>query len=181
MQAHHHNRTGHLKPAEHLQRESPCDMNSDHASVLAGAIRGFVLYSIAEPWSFATVVTLCGIEKVIPVARTLPGSNEVGLQISTTSFLGRLMSFLLWPLKQLSTPTRATAHDEWPVLYDVNGMWHNSFAATAWAFDNLISLCQETEQTIAIQVTCNNSCLCLLLQVTLVTKAVAGLISVLAL
>lgn len=139
-----------------------------------------MLYSTAEPWSFATVVTLCGIEKVVPLARTLPGSDGKWLQISATSFMGRLMSFVLWPLKQLLTPTRATAHDKWPVIYNVNGMWHDSFAATAWAFHNLLSLCQDTEQTIAIQVTCNNSCLCLLQQVTPVTKAVAGPICVLA-
>ena len=119
----------------------------------AGAANGIIIYDPAESWSLATVVTMCGIHKALPMAARSGLDQYPLFQAHTQHWLGRICSllqrFLFWPHASDNSPNDMM----WETVMDVTGMWNDSYGATAWALDHLFDHCQDTEQMVAIQVT----------------------------
>lgn len=88
----------------------------------AGAIRSTVRYSEREPWSFSTVVSLCGVHAAIPIG-----------DATSTLHSQQLIAAL-------------------PVAVDVRGQWRGELEASQWALQNVYHHCSNTSSLIAMQV-----------------------------
>ena len=88
-----------------------------------GAVEAVVLYCPKEPWSWNTVITLCGVHRAVP----LPGPALVN---------GSLPA----PYKDLK------------IIKDTRHVWKDEDDATRWALDNVYAKCNRTTERVATQV-----------------------------
>ncbi len=128
-------------------------------SICTGASTGTVLYDPQEPWSLATVITLCGVHQALPVASTQQQvAKQTWLHSWLHTALAALQRYALSRLRgilqfgvfvQNGYPAMT---QKWDTYFDTRGLWANSFQATSWAYDNLFNSCKQTHETVVIQV-----------------------------
>ena len=94
------------------------------AKLPAGAVGASIVYSLDEPWSFNTAVTLAGLQNAVPLPVSARGN---------TSFVPSILSTL-------------------PVAIYLNSMFQSEQDATAWALVNLYPACTDTSKRVATQV-----------------------------
>ena len=94
------------------------------AELHAGAVGASVVYSLDEPWSFNTAVTLAGLQNAVPLPVSARGNAS--LVPGTLSTL--------------------------PVAIYLNSMFQSEQDATAWALVNLYPACTDTAKRVATQV-----------------------------
>lgn len=117
------------------------------------------MYDPAETWSLATVVTLCGVHRALPLAA---GQRQSPQHAAKPAWLARLLEPLLqfavpylakYRLASIPQPPLPVGNSKGQtVVFDTRGMWIDSFEATSWAHKHLFYRCKLTHQTIAIQV-----------------------------
>lgn len=125
-----------------------------------GAVQGTIVYDPDETWSLATVVTLCGVHRALPVA-----AGPLHLTAHAPQGTGWLRSFFA-ALLRLARPCPAQhdstglqagplllgGHKAQNIILDTRGMWNDTYEATSWAYKNLFTRCNHTHETIAVQV-----------------------------
>ena len=95
----------------------------DKVTAGAGAVESAVVYCPKEPWSWNTVVTLCGLHNAVPV----PGPALVN---------GSLPA----PFSKLR------------VAKDTRHLWKDELQASEWALEHLHARCNRTLEAVATQV-----------------------------
>lgn len=135
-------------------------------AVTVGALQGTIVYNPDEPWSLATVVTLCGVHRALPVAArqhplTAHAPQETGW---LRSFFRALLRLAMPCLAQHDStnlhpdPLLPGGHIAQNIILDTRGMWTDSHEATSWAYKHLFTSCSHTHETIAIQVQNSRRC-----------------------
>lgn len=137
----------------------------DGALLAAGALQGTIVYDPDEPWSLATVVTLCGLHSALPVAT---GRSQLPAAFQRLEWLKSFFAALLRFARAVFTKHNFSGLQQDPlpfgspkaqnVLLDTRGMWTDSFEATSWAYKHLFTRCNLTHKTIAIQVYDSQRC-----------------------
>lgn len=131
----------------------------DKGLLAAGALQGTIIHDPNETWSLATVVTLCGLHRALPIAagrfqlsaafqrfESLRGFSAALLRFASANVAKHNFTSLQQDPLPLSIPK---AHN---VLLDTRGMWKDSFEATSWAYKHLFTRCRFIHEAIVIQV-----------------------------
>ena len=124
-----------------------------------GASQGIILYDPDETWAIATVVTLCGLHRALPVAAGLhqPATDAVqpdwfpGLIPWLHAVWSQLARHFGYQPEIVHQGNGAMPEQQDHIL-DTRGMWKDSLQATTWAYDHLFTKCKHTSEMIAVQV-----------------------------